>query len=1789
MTRTTKDDGVLERNVETLLETGGEAPKITDEARSRIRANLLARHGKDAPARSLRVPLFAIGFGLAATAAAALIITRVAGDDAKSVIADGAVHKAPDGSTWIPAPGGTVTVLGERRVRIEGAALLDVAPGKGTFIVETARGRIEVLGTRFLVDASAERTTAAVVRGQVKLASSDGNVLLHAGEQGIAEPGRPPSRGPAPRLSHLVSWAAQARKRDEKDVAPIRHGTLFARDPGVRNGQFGAEFPLPIKKLGVHIVIENQIARVALDQTFHNEQNQVLEGMYRFAIPADAALQRLAMYVDGKLTESAVVERMRARRIYEELVYRRVDPALLEWAGTGRLSLRVYPLPAHQDKRLVLAYTQSLPRLYSDWTLSVPLPEIDQPVGEVAFDVTIRGCANCEVTSTSHRITVARKGEDALVSYNKTSDKIGDSLVLRVRDTRQEVAVAHHTDGGGSYLMVRTPAQLERKAREYRPRTWVILDDVSASRGAMERRAQADLVDAFVRELDEDDRLAVIAFDVAARTKLPLTRVLDVDRHTLRAGLRDEGDVGATDFAVALAAATKLLAGVNPDDAMIVYLGDGVITSGARNLDALRTQLAGKARFIGVGVGDGPDTQTLEALAAATGGYATTIDLADDVGWRAFDLVAALHTSRVTGIDARLVDAQGAQVPSTLYLRSPQLTDGDEVELVAKIAGTGTPAVLELTGTMNGAPWLHRIDLPSASPTPASAGYLPRLWAQRHVAARMLAKHEAIVMPPCTAVAATRGKPAVQCPTEIEARSKRDEAIRQEVVTLGKQYFLLSRHTSLIVLENDAMYAQYGVRKGSGETWAPYALPATIPVVTTAPTIVPTDVADDAVLVRQPIQIFYDYGVNQHFRTAGGFDDDLAGGWGTIGTGRFGTIGRGSGTGQGFGVGGGGSGARSRVQLGIADAITLSQPMAVTETAGATAKPPAPPAGEGAEAKASDTERDDRERQQELSSGDFAPTQSRETAKRRSVSSDELNGIGGLHGRAGFFDGKLGGERRWHTGGPLVPQRMSYPNDVAFDDLTAFVPALVADASDAWRERLTEIHGDGKPHAIDAAATVLLGEARKALPSGVYRWGELEIAVDAARRLGWRRTTGHDLLETASFDGTTWTRRYSELGVDVSRTFAEDDVALALAYLPVWIAEPAHYAKYFEVHAKSGNQITLSRITGGKAEVVYVLEFDARHRLTAIRDDKGTELLAITWGDAGPTAARSLGEPVSVGFTGQAIADATTWAHGPQTASNVVVEMPGRLPSYWQAKIAAETAGSPTWRHLQRQYLVSLAATNNRAVLFTTFEALRTTGGVQLGDLVLASGGIATSSTDAQFAAALAPFSGSAGAVARYFIAARAYGKSPRPERLKPELSTGLIGALWQLREITALLNTAKGGQAVDRLLAMGTRALELRLVAAALTTNRYDVKPADLGRAWDSVAIGDYKNMARAQAAQAMANRGALDLAADRVAALVADLDLRARPPQLDQFAYQIQASRRGPAGWQMIWAQWRDRVLGGTSLDHVMSLIPVAAGTRTDLIPILARAAELAAGDVDTQVQLARLAVQYGLTAWAEALIQPLLKTHATRELLLLAAQFAQAQGKLGDALTHLEAAQTAGGDDAVEISTVRAELSRILTVARELAQQSSGTARAAAVQRAMTWGTRWRAIDPGNPDIDRQLGELLLSVGDREEAWRQLSSVIERDPMSGTGYQTVAEAFERQGRVDDALTYWQQAIVIDQTNPTPRLRKAQALIALGRTAEGDALLAEIANAKWHDIWGSVSYQARYLLERGKAQPER
>src|SRR6185312_5579896 len=105
------------------------------------------------------------------------------------------------------------------------------------------------------------------------------------------------------------------------------------------------------------------------------------------------------------------------------------------------------------------------------------------------------------------------------------------------------------------------------------------------------------------------------------------------------------------------------------------------------------------------------------------------------------------------------------------------------------------------------------------------------------------------------------------------------EELRKEIVALGKKYFLLSRHTSLLVLENDARYSQYGVPRTRTTEWMPYALPATIPVPPKSSSAPAT--TEEAILVRTPQPYFYQqpqYWQSPMGGGGGGWDGDEWGG-----------------------------------------------------------------------------------------------------------------------------------------------------------------------------------------------------------------------------------------------------------------------------------------------------------------------------------------------------------------------------------------------------------------------------------------------------------------------------------------------------------------------------------------------------------------------------------------------------------------------------------------------------------------------------------------------------------------------------------------------------------------------------------------------------------------------------------------------------------------------------------------------------------------------------------------------
>ena len=101
-----------------------------------------------------------------------------------------------------------------------------------------------------------------------------------------------------------------------------------------------------IKELGIRAKVVDQVAQVQVSQTFVNTGSRQMEVKFMFPLPYDGAIDQLTLLVDGKEYPAKLMNKKEARSIYEEIVRRNQDPALLEWMGTGMFQTSVFPVPA---------------------------------------------------------------------------------------------------------------------------------------------------------------------------------------------------------------------------------------------------------------------------------------------------------------------------------------------------------------------------------------------------------------------------------------------------------------------------------------------------------------------------------------------------------------------------------------------------------------------------------------------------------------------------------------------------------------------------------------------------------------------------------------------------------------------------------------------------------------------------------------------------------------------------------------------------------------------------------------------------------------------------------------------------------------------------------------------------------------------------------------------------------------------------------------------------------------------------------------------------------------------------------------------------------------------------------------------------------------------------------------------------------------------------------------------------------------------------------------------------
>ncbi|MBX3182402.1 MAG: FecR domain-containing protein [Polyangiaceae bacterium] len=696
---------------------------------------------------------------------------------------------------------------------LKGRLAADITPQADRARFALPEGHVEVLGTKFAITLADQAASVDVSRGSVKLTDQNGaEVVIGAGEQGRLYSGLPPYAATTTALAESLAWSdfTSQREQEEHDLRGL--GELRAKKPGETDERKGA-VRLTSHQLKVRIV--GQIARTEIEEVFTNQTDEVLEGIFRFPLPPDAKIERLALDVDGKLEEGAFVERDRAAAIWrgtianaapkvrqqirEEIIWVPGpwrDPALLEWQRGGRFELRVFPIPKRSARRVVLAYSQVIKQSAGVRRYTYPLahdPSGTTEVDRFSMDVQVRGHDGAFGVSTLGYPMEHEQGADQATrrSFERTSFKPAGDLVVEyaLPDRDRELTawtykpsgdeLAKQDASGGSYVAIALKPSLPR-ADASQHRDFVFVVDASRSMYGERYQRASDLTTRVIRELDSNDRVTVIACDTTCRGMN--TGMLQPGMETAEAAkrfLEEKPPEGGSDVGGAVDAARRAAPRDGSRALRVVYIGDGAPTLGAIRPafieDWVRRALpSGSGTLTAVAIGADADLDTLNAMARGGGGVVLPFVPGQRLSEAAYGVLSATYGASLEDVRVELPPGLTEIAPS----RMNSILAGGEELVVARMVGDRVEGEVKLTGALGGQRFERSYPVTLTATSERGNTFVPRLFAAAKIA-------------------------------DLELQAT--DGAKQEAVKLSQRFNIASRHTSLLVLESPAMFKAFGL------------------------------------------------------------------------------------------------------------------------------------------------------------------------------------------------------------------------------------------------------------------------------------------------------------------------------------------------------------------------------------------------------------------------------------------------------------------------------------------------------------------------------------------------------------------------------------------------------------------------------------------------------------------------------------------------------------------------------------------------------------------------------------------------------------------------------------------------------------------------------------------------------------------------------------------------------------------------------------------------------------------
>jgi Ca-activated chloride channel family protein len=544
----------------------------------------------------------------------------------------------------------------------------------------------------------------------------------------------------------------------------------------------------------VDVEIDNQVATTRIEQVFFNESQTVAEGTYIFPLPVGAAVSDLVMWVDGQPIEAKILDADQARQIYDEIVRRMRDPALLEYVGAGAIQASVFPIQPMSEVKIEIEYGQLLAVENGLVHYEYPLRTEQftrQPVESMSISVEVTSNDEIGVVySPTHPIAIFREGKFSFrAGWESTYVRAESSFDLYYGLASEEINVNLLTYRESAYedgfftLMITPPVEVD--ADRVIPKDVIIVLDQSGSMFGDKWTQAQDAVKYVLSNLNGRDRFNVVVFSTGFRVFAKDLQPVS-EASAAKDWISGLEALGGTDINGALMEALHMVD--RERSTVILFLTDGLATEGETDTGRILTNVEDAAppnvRLFTFGVGDDVDTVLLDQLNQKFRGAGAYVRPAERID----DEVSGLYNKISAPVLANVELDFGDILVEDMYPAAPlpDLFAGTQLIVVGRYRDSGSTTI-RLSGDLNGERQTYRYEVRF----PDHAGgevFIPRLWATRKIGALLNA---------------------------IRLHGEDPELV-DSIVRLSIRYGIITPYTSFLIEEQD-IFTQTGVEEAQSE------------------------------------------------------------------------------------------------------------------------------------------------------------------------------------------------------------------------------------------------------------------------------------------------------------------------------------------------------------------------------------------------------------------------------------------------------------------------------------------------------------------------------------------------------------------------------------------------------------------------------------------------------------------------------------------------------------------------------------------------------------------------------------------------------------------------------------------------------------------------------------------------------------------------------------------------------------------------------------------------------------